>query len=131
MRIGELARSASVGIETVRYYQRIGLLHTPLRPYGAARHYGETDLSRLRFIRRAQGLGFSLEEIRALLELSREDCADVQQLAVRKLALVRGKLADLRRMEAVLAGTLDRCRARRKHAPCPIIETLTHPCESA
>ncbi|MGH8529508.1 MAG: MerR family transcriptional regulator [Nevskiales bacterium] len=124
MRIGQLAKTACVGVETIRYYQRIGLFPNPPKPYGGTRHYDAAGLVRLRFIRRAQGLGFSLEEIRALLELSREDCADVQRLATRKLDLVRGKIKDLKRMETALKGTLARCRTRRRHAPCPIIETL-------
>jgi len=70
MRIGELARSVDVNIETIRYYQRIGLLTLPEKPYGGMRSYGDEDLQRLRFIRRAQQLGFSLEDIRELLELS-------------------------------------------------------------
>lgn len=131
MRIGQLALRAGVDVETVRYNQRIGLLSTPGHSYGAFRSYSEPEVSRLCFIRRAKGLGFSLDEIRTLLELSREDCADVQRLAVRKLALVRDKLAGLQRMEAALAEMIERCRARRKHAPCPIIETLAHPDEAS
>lgn len=124
MRIGQLAKAGGVGVETIRYYQRIGLLLRPEKSYAGTRQYDASDLSRLRFIRRAQTLGFALEDIRALLALSRQNCSDVQQLASRKLALVRGKLADLKRMEAALASTLARCRSRRRHAPCPIIETL-------
>lgn len=125
MRIGELAAQGGVGVETVRYYQRIGLLRTPDKPYGGTRRYTEHDLARLRFIRRAQELGFSLGDIASLLRLSSADCEDVQALASRKLELVHGKLADLRRIEAALAETLGRCRSRRPSAPCPIIQTLT------
>ncbi len=124
MRIGQLAKSAGVGVETVRYYQRIGLMPTPAKPYGGTRRYEPGDLGRLRFIRRAQGLGFSLTEIRALLALSADNCRGVQHIAARKLALVQGKIADLRRMEQALNGTLARCKKRRPHKPCPIIETL-------
>ena len=74
MRIGELAKSVNVNVETVRYYQRIGLLELPQKPYGGTRYYSSEDLKRLRFIRRAQQIGFSLEDIRALLELSSSDC---------------------------------------------------------
>jgi len=69
MRIGELARTVDVNVETIRYYQRIGLLELPEKPYGGMRSYNDEDLQRLRFIRRAQQLGFSLEDIRELLEL--------------------------------------------------------------
>ena len=81
MRIGELARRGGVGVETIRYYQRIRLLPLPERPYGASRSYAPGHLQRLRFIRRAQGLGFSLDEIASLLRLTRDDCRNVQALA--------------------------------------------------
>jgi len=127
MRIGRLALGGGVGVETVRYYQRAGLMPMPDRPYRGARRYTDADLARLRFIRGAKRLGFSLKEIGALLELSRDDCRNVQQLATIKLGLVRDKITDLQRMEATLAETLKRCRSRQAHAPCPIIETLAHP----
>lgn len=125
MRIGELARSVDVSVETIRYYQRIGLLGLPQKPYGGIRSYSGHDLQRLRFIRRAQQLGFSLEDVRALLELSGSDCKQVQALATEKLNLVQEKLSQLRRIESVLAKTLERCARRKSNQPCPIIETLT------
>src|SRR6266481_9347021 len=102
MRISELARSVDVNVETIRYYQRIGLLELPQKPYGGTRCYISEDLKRLRFIRRAQQIGFSLEDIRALLELSSSDCEQVQKLATEKLNLVHEKLSQLRRIESVL-----------------------------
>ena len=125
MRIGELARSVNVSVETIRYYQRIGLLGLPQKPYGGMRSYSGQDLQRLRFIRRAQELGFSLEDIQALLELSRSDCEQVQTLAAEKLNLVHEKLRQLRRIESVLVKTLEQCARRKGNQPCPIIETLT------
>lgn len=125
MRIGELARSVGVSVETIRYYQRIGLLALPQKPYGGLRSYSTQDLQRLRFIRRAQQLGFSLEDIQALLELSSSDCDEVQKLATDKLSLVQEKLGQLRRIELVLAQTLKLCARRKGNQPCPIIETLT------
>lgn len=125
MRISGLARASGVGVETVRYYQRLGLLGTPEKPQGGFRSYDESDLIRLRFIRRAQQLGFSLEEIASLLRLSAADCDDVQTLAVRKLGLVQDKIRDLTRMAGVLEEVLSQCRARKPHEGCPIIETLT------
>jgi Hg(II)-responsive transcriptional regulator len=125
MRIGEFAKAAGVGVETVRYYQRIALLPTPGKPHGGTRSYTETDLARLHFVRRAQQLGFSLEEIASLLRLSAANCEDVQALASRKLELVRQKIADLTRMANVLEKTLKRCRSPRIHPGCPIIETLS------
>jgi DNA-binding transcriptional MerR regulator len=107
MRIGELARSVGVNVETIRYYQRIGLLELPQRPYGGTRCYGRQDLKRLRFIRRAQQIGFSLEDIRALLELSSSDCKQVGKLADEKLNLVHAKLRQLRRIESILSKTVE------------------------
>ena len=125
MRIGELARSVGVNVETIRYYQRIGLLELPQRPYGGTRCYGRQDLKRLRFIRRAQQIGFSLEDIRALLELSSSDCKQVGKLAAEKLNLVHAKLRQLRRIESILSKTVEQCARRKGNQPCPIIETLT------
>jgi MerR family transcriptional regulator, mercuric resistance operon regulatory protein len=125
MRIGELAKTAGVGVETVRYYQRIKLLKIPAKPYRGIRNYSRDDLARLRFIRRAQHLGFSLNEITALLKLSRADCTNVQSLARKKLEIVRGKVDDLRRMSKVLEDVLARCASRQPHEGCPIIETLS------
>jgi Hg(II)-responsive transcriptional regulator len=124
MRIGQLARSVGVNIETIRYYQRIGLIDLPAKPYGGYRAYNDQDLQRLRFIRGAQRLGFSLEDIRALLELSSSDCQQVQKLALEKLDLVKGKLRQLRKIESALTKTVQQCTQRRASEGCPIIETL-------
>ena len=125
MRIGELARTVDVNVETIRYYQRIRLLELPKKPYGGMRSYNDESLQRLRFIRRAQQLGFSLEDIRELLELSSSDCERVEKLAVEKLSLVKAKLRQLRRVESILAMTVEQCARRKGKQPCPIIETLS------
>jgi Hg(II)-responsive transcriptional regulator len=125
MRIGELARSVGVSVETIRYYQRIGLLGLPQKPYGGIRSYSSPDLQRLRFIRRAQQLGFSLEDIRELLELSSSDCERVEKLAGEKLNQVKAKVRQLRRIESILAKTVEQCARRKGNRPCPIIETLS------
>ena len=125
MRISELAKSVDVNVETIRYYQRIGLLELPQKPYGGTRRYSRQHLNRLRFIRRAQQLGFSLEDIRALLELSSYDCKQVGKLAAEKLNLVHAKLRQLRRIESILAKTVEQCAKRKGNQPCPIIETLS------
>jgi MerR family mercuric resistance operon transcriptional regulator len=83
------------------------------------------DLQRLRFVRRAQQLGFSLEDIRELFELSSSDCKRVEELATRKLSQVKAKLRQLRRIESALAETVEQCARRKGNQPCPIIETLT------
>jgi MerR family mercuric resistance operon transcriptional regulator len=125
MRIGELARTVGVNVETIRYYQRIGLLKLPEKPFGGMRSYNDEDLRRLRFIRRAQQLGFSLEDIRELLELSSSDCKRVEKLAVEQLSLVKAKLRQLRRIESILTTTVEQCARRKGNQPCPIIETLS------
>ena len=125
MRIGELARSLGVNVETVRYYQRIGLMDLPKKPYSGTRSYNDQDLCRLRFIRRAQQLGFSLEDIRELLQLSTSDCQRVEALAAEKLSQVKEKVRQLRRIESILIQTIERCASRQGNQPCPIIEALT------
>lgn len=127
MRIGELAKTVDVNVETIRYYQRIGLLALPEKPYGGMRSYDDEDLQRLRFIRRAQQLGFSLEDIRELLELSSSDCKRVEKLAAEKLSVVKARLTELRRIESILTTTVERCASRKGKQPCPIIETLVRP----
>lgn len=124
MRIGQLAKSVGVNVETVRYYQRIGLLALPDKPYGGVRVYDDNDLRRLRFIRGSQRLGFSLEDIRVLLQLSRADCQEVQKLAEEKLHLVKAKLRQLRTIESALAQTVAQCAKRETRNRCPIIENL-------
>jgi MerR family mercuric resistance operon transcriptional regulator len=125
MTIGALARTAGVHVETVRYYQRRGLLEQPKRESGSVRRYEENAVKRLRFVRRAQALGFTLEEIKALIKLGETpSCRGARELAARKLAMVNARLADLRRMEATLRALLAQCdtgRARR----CPIIDDLS------
>jgi Hg(II)-responsive transcriptional regulator len=123
VKISQFAKTAGVGIETVRYYQRLGLLSKPKRstPY---REYGADDVQRLRFIRRAQTLGFSLAEVSLLLSLSASECEDVERIARERLAGVSEKIADLRRVQAVLSDVIERCSAREAYEGCPIIETL-------
>jgi MerR family mercuric resistance operon transcriptional regulator len=124
MRIGQLATSVGVNVETIRYYQRIGLIDVPAKPYGGYRSYSDRDLQQLRFIRRAQQLGFSLEDIRTLLSLSSSECRQVQKLATENLDLVKGKLRQLRKIESALTETIEQCANRKPHQGCPIIETL-------
>lgn len=123
MKISQFAKTAGVGIETVRYYQRLGLLSKPQRST-AYREYGSADVQRLRFIRRAQALGFSLEEISLLLSLSASDCEDVERIARERLAAVSEKIDDLRRVQGVLVKVMARCSEREPYEGCPIIETL-------
>ena len=123
--IGAVAASAEVGVETIRFYQRKGLLDEPERPQGGIRRYGQPDVARVRFIKSAQRLSFSLEEVSGLLVL--EDgthCDDARALAQGKLADVRARLADLRRIERALKTMIDRCSEHRGNICCPMISVL-------
>jgi MerR family transcriptional regulator, mercuric resistance operon regulatory protein len=123
--IGAFARAGGVGVETVRFYQRKGLLPIPRRLQGGIRRYGAADIKRLCFIRSAQGLGFSLDEVAELLRL--EDgahCREASRLAEDKLQRVRQKLADLQRMERALAALVDACQAQADTLSCPLTESL-------
>jgi MerR family mercuric resistance operon transcriptional regulator len=126
--IGALAERGGVHVETIRFYQRKGLLALPGKPHGGVRRYGDADLARVRFIKSAQRLGFSLDEVADLLRL--EDgtrCDEARALAEQKLADARRKLADLQRIESVLAGLVTRCTAERGRIRCPLIASLQAP----
>jgi len=123
MTIGVLARSAGVNIETIRYYQRRGLLGTPRKPLGGVRRYDANALAQLRFIKRAQQLGFSLREIGDLLELGAGSCTETRVLAETRLADIETRLHDLQAMRRTLARLIQACRAGRE-AACPIVESL-------
>lgn len=123
--IGELARHSSVHIETIRFYQKRRLLAKPVRPATGIRHYGEMDIARIRFIKSAQSLGFSLDEITTLLTL--EDgaqCNEASRIAQQKLIEVRSKLANLRRMEKTLVQLLGECNKTKGQICCPLISSL-------
>lgn len=122
--IGQLAKSTGVNVETVRYYERRGLIEQPDKPTEGYRSYPETTLNRIRFIKRAQELGFTLEEIINLLTLNDALCQEVQDIASQKLTSVLTKIADLHRLEIVLNDLLNQCAANPDQAHCPIIESL-------
>ena len=123
--IGQLAKSGRVHVETVRYYQRRGLLPEPERPLGGVRRYGSAELSRLQFIRRAQAMGFSLEEISSLLELTgNRACERTRLLTEHKLADVRIRLAELRQLERDLEQLVRECREVAAGACCPTLNRL-------
>jgi MerR family mercuric resistance operon transcriptional regulator len=126
--IGELSRRTGVNIETIRYYERIEMLPAPPRTASGRRVYGPAETRSLTFIRRSRELGFTLDEVRALLALSAADgkntCAEVRQLAARHLADVRAKIADLRAMASVLSDAVRRCDAGELPG-CPLIDALS------
>ena len=125
MTIGRLAKAAGVGVETVRYYQRRKLLQVPSAPAGSFRSYPPEMIDRLRFIKRAQQLGFSLDEIAALLKLEQNgDRHAIRDIAIDKRARIHDKIADLQKMEAVLSHLICECEASDKAQACPIIAAL-------
>lgn len=124
--IGPFAAAAGVKVETIRFYQRKGLLLQPKRAHGTIRRYGAADVARVRFVKAAQRLGFSLDEIAGLLALDDgTHCTEARRVAEQKLDDVRAKLDNLRRIESVLAQLVKRCRAERGTITCPIIAALS------
>ena len=123
--IGILAKRGGVNVETIRYYQRRGLLHEPSKPSGGFRRYPQESVKRVLFIKRAQSLGFTLEEILGLLALDeRKSCLETRGIAVHKLQLIEQKIADLSKMRKSLARLVRSCDASSTGAPCPIIHLL-------
>ncbi|SRR5436309_5332813 len=124
--IGKLSRLTGVNIETIRYYERIRMMPRPRRAANGRRVYGATDARTLAFIRRARELGFALAEIRALLALGgpgKASCVEVREIAAHHLARIRAKIADLEKLEELLAGTIAKCSGKR--APeCPVLDVL-------
>jgi MerR family mercuric resistance operon transcriptional regulator len=124
--IGALSKESGVNIETIRYYERIGVMPAPARSAGGYRMYAPDHLKRLRFVRRGRQLGFSLDELRGLLNLvdgHAYTCAEVHALTLQHLTEVRRKIADLRRLERVMASMAAQCTEDRV-PECPVIDAL-------
>ncbi|MGH8307380.1 MAG: Hg(II)-responsive transcriptional regulator [Gammaproteobacteria bacterium] len=124
--ISRVASAAKVNVETVRYYQRRGLVREPPKPRLGFRVYSLETVDRLCFIKRAQELGFTLNEIKNLLSLGDGHCRQTQELAVRKLNLIHGRIRDLKAMERVLRKLVQACDKHGDTPGCPLIETLSH-----
>jgi len=123
--IGAFAKAAGVNVETIRFYQLKGLLPQPERQYGRICRYGQADVARLKFVKSAQRLGFSLDEVGLLLKLEDgTNCSEAAELASIRLADVRIRLADLKRMEAALSKLVGECNARHGNVSCPLITAL-------
>jgi len=126
MRIGAFARAAGVGIETVRYYQRRGLLEKPSRVgRGATGLYNESMLDRMAFIRRAQALGFTLLEIEKLIALAQQDCRSGKDIVQGKLSQLDARVVEINRMRAKLRRYLVLCEKNKKGEPCPFLGILS------
>lgn len=124
--IGVLARTANVNIETVRYYQRIGLINEPEKPAQGYRVYPESTLKRIQFIKRAQQLGFSLQEVTELLSLGDAKCADVRQIAEQKYQQITNQIKDLTNLKDNLGQLIESCQSDSTDQHCAIVETLSN-----
>jgi MerR family mercuric resistance operon transcriptional regulator len=123
--IGALAKQAGVTVETVRFYQRKGLLAEPQRPFKGIRRYTDRDLQRLRFIKQAQKLGFALDEVAELLSLEdKQQCREAKAIALKKLVLIRERIEALRTMETALSALAESCAGDNGAVSCPIIQAL-------
>ncbi|KAB0612358.1 MerR family transcriptional regulator [Castellaniella defragrans] len=121
MNISRAAKLAGVNVETIRYYQRRGLVAVPAKPIGSHRRYSLDVVERIRFIKRAQAWGFSLDEISLLLQPAREvQCAQVQELVQEKIQTLHSQMRDLGRMVAGLESLLEQCRGQPGCAQCPL-----------
>lgn len=123
--IGRLAQAAGVNLETIRYYQRIGLLTEPEKPLSGFRIYTPELITRIIFIKRAQKLGFKLQEIAELMQLGEGQCDDVRSRAEQKKTQIIEQINDLQNLCKTLDTLIDTCHNNNSHDYCPIIETLT------
>jgi MerR family mercuric resistance operon transcriptional regulator len=125
--IGKVAAAAGVNVETIRFYHRRGLLLEPEKETGGFRYYDEAAIAQLRFIKRAQAIGFSLDEIKGLMRLNRAgSCQQTHDVAIAKLELVAEKIEDLKRVQKTLKQLIKACEVGKGNVSCPIIEALGH-----
>ena len=122
--IGRIARQAGVNVETVRYYQRVGLIEEPRKPGTGYRVYPASSVDRIRFIKRAQQLGFSLKEIIELLEIGDGHCNDVREKAEAKRSQIETQIRDLQLLYETLTGLIEQCQATGESGHCPVVEAL-------
>ncbi|MGJ0484278.1 MAG: Hg(II)-responsive transcriptional regulator [Methylomicrobium sp.] len=123
--IGALAKQAGVNVETIRFYQRRGLLAEPVKPLKGIRHYAEQDVQRVRFIKEGQKLGFSLDEVAELLSLEEgRHCREAREIALKKLVLIRERIEGLRTMETALSNLVASCASNTDSVSCPLIYSL-------
>ena len=125
MTIGTVAKQAGIGVETIRYYQREGLITEPPKPDTGYRTYPLETIARLRFINRAKELGFTLSEIGLLLDLDSSDCSTTKEVAEQKLELIQSKIRDLQSIAVSLKGLVSACESNKSRNSCPIISSLS------
>lgn len=125
--IGKLAAQAGVNVETIRFYERQGLLAQPKKELGGFRYYDEHAVARVRFIKRAQAIGFSLDEISGLMALNQSDCCrQTHDAATAKLTVVEERIRDLNQIRKTLKKLIKECEVEGGDLSCPIIESLGH-----
>lgn len=123
--IGRLAQAAGVNVETIRFYQRRGLMEQPAKPLGGYRRYAPAEVERIRFIKRAQAVGFTLAEVKGILELDeRRLCAGARELALRRLTLIDERMAELSSLRRALGSLLEQCRDGGFGPECPMVQAL-------
>ena len=122
--IGRMAKAAGVNVETVRYYQRIGLIDEPVKPQQGFRKYSKETLEQIQFIKRAQQLGFSLQEIADLLEMGDGHCSDVRIRAEKKRDKIEKQIQDLQALQDTLNQLIKACHSGKDRQKCPLVETL-------
>lgn len=123
--IGALAKKAEVNVETIRFYQRRGLLLEPVKPFKGIRHYTDRDVQRVQFIKKGQKLGFSLDEMSELLSLEDgQHCREAKEIALKKIVQIHERIDGLRMMETVLSDLVGSCVSNTDSVSCPIIFTL-------
>ncbi len=123
--ISKIAKKIGINIETVRYYERIGLITQPQKPVQGFRIYNQKHISKLVFIKRAKALGFTLAEITELLTLESMNCDETKDIALSKLEDIKTKINDLQSMEAILEGLVKACHSKSEYEGCPIISAMT------
>ncbi len=122
--IGRLADKANVNIESIRYYERVGLIKQPRKPVSGYRQYPVSFIERIRFIKQAQTYGFNLLEIKDLLKIGDGNCRDVQQKAIQKRDQINQKISDLKSLVKTLDELISRCDSTTSSQTCPIVKTL-------
>ena len=121
--IGKLAKKLNINIETIRFYEKKGLISQPLKPESGYRLYSEAIANQLQFIFKAKALGFTLNEISSLMSMD-GDCKQVESFGLQKLDIIRHKIADLQRLESVISEITNSCKTNRDQSSCPIIDSL-------
>jgi len=121
--IGKLAKALNINVETIRFYEKSGLIAQPIKPENGYRLYSNAIADKLRFIAKAKALGFTLKEISSLMSME-NNCQQVANLGLQKLAIIRNKISDLQRLERVLSAMTDSCYRNQNQSSCAIIDSL-------